>query len=322
MKAIQMSGPGGSEVLEYNNVQDPVPGSGEVLIQLRAIGVNYMDIYIRSGVYPIPSLPLIPGSEGAGEVLEVGDDVSGFKQGDVVAYTGVSQSYAQKIVWPPWKLIKIPTGVDVDIAASVMLQGITAQYLCKSTYPLGSGDTCLIHASAGGVGLLLTQMAKSLGATVIGTVSTEEKGNISRSAGADYVINYKTHDFQKEVEAISDGKGIQVVYDSVGLDTFDKSIGCLATRGYMVLYGQSSGLVPPISPMLLNSKSLLLTRPTLTSYIDNREELENRASEVLNAVNEGELKVRIHNKLPLADAALAHEQLEGRLTTGKLLLVP
>ena len=322
MKAIQISRSGGSEVLKYTDCEDPRPGPGDVLVQVHAVGVNYMDIYVRSGLYPIPSLPLILGSEGAGEILEVGKDVSGLVPGDLVAYTGVPYSYAEKVVCPTWKLIKIPSGLDSETAAAVMLQGITAQYLCKSTYPLGPGDTCLIHASAGGVGLLLTQMAKSLGATVIGTVSTEEKRAISKTAGADYVINYRTHDFEKEVQALSNGKGVQVVYDSVGLDTFDKSIACLDTRGYMVLYGQSSGLVPPISPMLLNSKSLFLTRPTLASYIDNRTELENRANEVLNAVNEERLKVRIHSKFPLADAATAHDQLEGRLTTGKLLLVP
>ncbi len=322
MKAIQITETGGPEVLKYLDVADPHPGQGEVLVRLDAIGVNYMDVYTRTGLYPNSSLPIIPGGEGSGRVTEIGANVTEVEVGDLVAYTGVGGSYAEQVVAPSWRLVRIPDGLDAEIAAAVMLQGMTAHYLCRSTYPLGPDDTCLIHASAGGVGLLLTQMAKSLGATVIGTVSTKEKQKLSVDAGADYVINYKDNDFEKEVLDISSGKGVQVVYDAVGVDTFEKSIRCLDTRGYMVLYGQSSGLVPPISPMLLNSKSLFLTRPTLASYTASREEILNRSGDVLESVKTGQLKVRIHRRFQLENADEAHTQLEGRLTTGKLLLIP
>ena len=322
MKAIQITETGGPEVLKYLDVADPHPGQGEVLVRLDAIGVNYMDVYTRTGLYPNSSLPIIPGGEGSGRVTEIGANVTEVEVGDLVTYTGVGGSYAEQVVAPSWRLVRIPDGLDAEIAAAVMLQGMTAHYLCRSTYPLGPDDTCLIHASAGGVGLLLTQMAKSLGATVIGTVSTKEKQKLSVDAGADYVINYKDNDFEKEVLDISSGKGVQVVYDAVGVDTFEKSIRCLDTRGYMVLYGQSSGLVPPISPMLLNSKSLFLTRPTLASYTASREEILNRSGDVLESVKTGQLKVRIHRRFQLENADEAHTQLEGRLTTGKLLLIP
>ena len=322
MKAIQITETGGPEVLKYLDVADPHPGQGEVLVRLDAIGVNYMDVYTRTGLYPNSSLPIIPGGEGSGRVTEIGANVTEVEVGDLVTYTGVGGSYAEQVVAPSWRLVRIPDGLDAEIAAAVMLQGMTAHYLCRSTYPLGPDDTCLIHASAGGVGLLLTQMAKSLGATVIGTVSTKEKQKLSVDAGADYVINYKDNDFEKEVLDISSGKGVQVVYDAVGVDTFEKSIRCLDTRGCMVLYGQSSGLVPPISPMLLNSKSLFLTRPTLASYTASREEILNRSGDVLESVKTGQLKVRIHRRFQLENADEAHTQLEGRLTTGKLLLIP
>jgi len=322
MKAIQIAQTGGPEVLKYSDVPDPHPGPGEALVRLYAIGVNYMDVYTRSGLYPNSSLPIIPGGEGSGIVTEVGTNVTEVEVGDLVAYTGVGQSYAEQVVAPSWRLVKVPDGLDAEIAGAVMLQGMTAHYLCHSTYPLSQNDTCLIHASAGGVGLLLTQMAKSLGATVIGTVSTKQKMELSIDAGADYVINYRDNDFEQEVLDISRGKGVQVVYDAVGVDTFEKSIRCLDTRGYMVLYGQSSGFVPPISPMLLNSKSLFLTRPTLASYTSSREEILVRSRNVLESVKTGQLKVRIHQRFQLEDANEAHAQLEGRLTTGKLLLIP
>jgi NADPH2:quinone reductase len=260
--------------------------------------------------------------EAAGIVTQVGEGVSEVAVGDMVAYTGVGASYAEKVVAPSRRLVKLPQGMDAETAAAAMLQGMTAHYLSHSTYPLKPGDTCLVHAAAGGVGLLLTQMAKALGARVIATVSTEEKAKLASEAGADHVINYAVEDFEEEVKRITGGEGIQVVYDAVGITTFDKSVACLAHRGYMVLYGQASGPVPPVPVSVLNSKSLFLTRPTLGSYADAREELLQRAGDVLGWVQSHKLNLRIHGKFPLSDAAEAHRQLEGRLTTGKLLLIP
>ena len=321
MKAIQITQVGGPEVLKYTDVADPSPGPGQALIAMKASGVNYMDIYARSGLNA-PSLPAIPGGEGAGEVIQVGEGVSEVQVGDLVAYTGAGASYAEKVVVPSWRLVKLPEGLDADSAAAVMLQGMTAHYLCHSTYPLKPGDTCLVHAAAGGVGLLLTQMAKSLGARVIGTVSTADKAKLASDAGADHVINYVEEDFEEEVNKITGGDGVQVVYDAVGLTTFDKSLASLAPRGYMALYGQASGPVPDISPSILGRKSLFLTRPSLGVYTSTREELLQRAGDVLGWVKSGKLNLRIHGKFPLSDAAEAHRQLEGRLTTGKLLLIP
>ena len=321
MKAVQITQTGGPEVLQYRDVPEPVPGPGQALVKIKAVGVNYTDVYTRSGLNP-PRLPTVPGVEAAGVVAQVGDAVSEVAPGDTVAYTGVPESYAERVVAPAWRLVKMPDGVDAETGATVMLQGLTAHYLCHTTYPLKPGDTALVHAAAGGVGLLLIQMAKRLGARVIGTVSTEAKARLAREAGADHVINYNERDFESETREIVGDEGVQVAYDSVGRTTFDKSVACLSRRGYMVLYGQASGPVPPVQVSILNSKSLFLTRPMLGDYTATREELLQRSGEVLGWVKSGRLKLHLHGKLPLKDAAEAHRQLEGRLTTGKLLLIP
>ena len=321
MKAVQISQTGGPEVLSYVDVPDPSPGRGQALIDVMAIGVNYTDVYTRSGLNP-PPLPVIPGIEAAGVVSQVGEDVSEVVVGDKVAYSSVDASYSEKVVAPSWRLVKLPEDLDAEKGAAVMLQGMTAHYLAHSTYPLRQGDSALIHAAAGGVGLLLTQMAKRLGARVIATVSTEAKAQLAREAGADRVIIYTEEDFEEEVNKITGGAGVEVVYDSVGVSTFDKSIACLKRRGYMVLYGQASGPVPPVPVTVLNRKSLFLTRPGLADYTMTREELIERAGDVLEWVRSGKLRLHIHGKFPLRDAADAHRQLEGRLTTGKLLLIP
>ena len=321
MKAVQVSQTGGPEVLEYKDVDDPVVGPGQAIVDLTASGVNYMDVYLRSGANQ-PALPVIPGGEGAGVVSEVGEGVTEVEVGDVVTYTGAGSSYAERVVVPSWRLVKMPEGLDAEAGAAVMLQGMTAHYLCYSTYPLKPGDVCLVHSAAGGVGLLLTQMSKALGATVIATVSTEEKAELARGAGADHVINYAEQDFAVEVERITGGAGVQVAYDAVGLTTYEGSLACLAPRGMLALYGQASGPVPPIATAILGRKSLFLTRPSLGTYTSTREELLQRAGDVLGWMKAGTLDVRIHDRFPLSDAAEAHRQLEGRLTTGKLLLIP
>ncbi len=321
MKAVQVSQTGGPEVLEYRDVADPVAGPGQAVVNLQASGVNYMDVYLRSGANQ-PQLPVIPGGEGAGVVTEVGEGVTEVEVGDVVTYTGAGSSYAERVVVPSWRLVKMPEGLDAEVGAAVMLQGMTAHYLCYSTYPLKPGDVCIVHSAAGGVGLLLTQMSKALGATVIATVSTEEKAELARGAGADHVINYAELDFAAEVERITGGEGVQVAYDAVGLATYEGSLASLAPRGMLALYGQASGPVPPINTALLGRKSLFLTRPSLGGYTATREELLQRAGDVLGWVQEGSLDVRIHGRFQLSDASEAHRQLEGRLTTGKLLLIP
>lgn len=321
MKAIQFSKPGGPDVMKYVDVSEPTPGPGQAIVDIKCIGVNYTDIYLRSGLQP-STLPTIPGQEASGVVSQISNDVTEVAVGDLVAYTGVSSSYAEKIAAPAWRLVKLPQGIDAQAGAATMLQGLTAHYLCHTTYPLTSQDTAVIHAGAGGVGLLLIQMAKQLGAQVITTVSTEEKAALARQAGADHVINYAHQDFQEEVQQITEGAGVPVVYDSVGATTFDKSISCLSPRGYLVLYGMASGPVPPVEVQVLNKKSLFLTRPSLGDYTATRKELLQRAGEVLGWVKSGTLKLRIHDTFPLRDAAEAHSQLEGRLTTGKLLLTP
>ena len=288
---------------------------------MQAIGVNYTDVYTRAGVNP-PSLPAVPDLEGAGIVSQVGDGVSEVKPGDAVAYSSVPSSYAEKVVAPAWRLVKLPDGLDAQSGAAAMLQGMTAHYLCHSSYKLGPTDTAVVHAGAGGTGLLLIQMSKALGARVIATVSTESKAQLARQAGADHAIIYTEQDFAEEVKKITDGAGAQVVFDSVGQSTFDGSVSCLAPRGYMVLYGQASGPVPPVPVAVLNRKSLFLTRPGLADYTTTRQELLQRADDVLGWVRSGQLKLRIHDTFPLKDAAEAHRQLEGRATTGKLLLVP
>ena len=321
MKAVQVLEAGGPEVLKYMDVDDPTPGPGEALVELKAAGVNYMDVYVRSGANN-PTLPIIPGGEGSGIVVEVGEGVTEVAVGDRVAYTGAGRSYAERVVAPSWRLIKVPDALDIEVGAAVMLQGMTAHYLSNSTYPLKEGDTALVHAGAGGVGLLLIQMAKMRGARVITTVSTGEKAELAKGAGADHVILYTQQDFAEEVKNITGGAGVQVVYDAVGADTFEGGIACLAPRGLMALYGQSSGPVPTVTLSTLNPKSLYITRPGLNSYTATREELEARAGELLGWVQSGKLNVRVHGRFALQDASEAHRQLQGRLTTGKLLLIP
>ncbi len=321
MKAIRVEKAGGPEAMRYVDAPDPAPGQKQALVELKAIGVNYTDIYTRMGT-GAQQPPLIPGVEGAGIVAKVGEGVTEVKVGDLVAYTGVMGSYAEKVVAPSWRLVKLPRGMTAETAAAAMLQGMTAHYLCHDLYRLKPGDTALVHAGAGGVGLLLIQMAKRLGARVIATVSTDEKAKLAREAGADHVVIYTRQDFEAEVKRITDGAGVQVAYDAVGKTTFDKSVASLARRGYMVLYGQASGPVPPVPTSMLNKGSLFLTRPTLVDYTATREELLKRSGEVLGWVQSGELKLRIFGKFPLKDAAEAHRKLEGRETTGKLLLVP
>lgn len=322
MKAVRIHAFGGPEVMQYEDVPTPEPGGGQVLVKLAAAGLNFIDVYQRTGLYP-NSLPYTLGLEGSGTVAAVGAGVSDLKEGDPVAYTGVPGSYADYVLAPADRLVRMPNGLDVKVGAAVMLQGMTAHYLAHTTYPLKPGDTCLIHAAAGGVGLLLVQMAKQCGARVIGTVSTEAKAALAREAGADETILYTQQDFETEVKRLTDGKGVQVVYDSVAKDTFDKGLNCLAPLGYMVLYGQSSGPIPPFDPAILNAKgSLFLTRPSLFHYIADRASLEKRAGDVLGWVASGKLKVRMEHTFPLAKTAEAHRSLEGRQTTGKVLLIP
>ncbi|HWX25320.1 MAG TPA: quinone oxidoreductase [Vicinamibacteria bacterium] len=322
MRAIRVKEFGGPEVLTLEEIPLPSPGPGQVLVKVEAAGLNYIDVYHRTGLYP-NALPFTPGVEGAGTVAAVGPSVTGLDVGDSVAWASAMGSYADQVLAPAAQLIRLPEGLDTRSAAAVMLQGMTAHYLTGSTYPLKPGDTCLVHAAAGGVGLLLVQMAKERGARVIGTVSTEEKAALAREAGADEVIRYTQQDFLAEVKRLTNGRGLNVVYDSVGQTTFEKSLDCLSARGMLVLYGQSSGPVAPFSPGLLSQKgSLFLTRPTIAHYVADRPSLEARASSVLGAVASGRLKVRIDRTFPLAQAAEAHRTLEGRKTTGKVLLLP
>ena len=321
MKVVQIKEYGGPEVMKYLDVPDPTPGEGQALVQIQAVGVNFTDTYSRSGVNP-PQLPWIVGVEGAGVVQKVGSGVSNIKEGDLVAYSSSPGSYAELSVVPAWRLIKMPQGLDAKTGAAAMLQGMTAHYLCHSTYKVQAGDRVLIHAGAGGVGLLLIQMVKRLGGYVFTTVSTDAKAELAKSAGADHVILYTQQDFADEVKKATDGKGVQVVYDAVGKTTFDKSVSSLGRRGYMVLFGQASGPVPPIDPRILGNGSLFLTRPGLGDYTTNREELEQRAGDVLGWVKSGELKLRVEHVFPLSEAVEAHRQLESRATTGKVVLIP
>lgn len=322
MKAVRFHEFGGPGTLRFEDVPEPVPGRGEILVRLAACGVNFIDTYQRSGAYNVP-LPHIAGQEGAGEVVALGEGAEGVAVGDHIAYTGVGASYAECVAVPAARAVRLPDGVDDATAAAVILQGMTAHYLAVSTFPLQPGHACLVHAAAGGVGLLLTQIAKRRGARVIGTAGTEAKAQLARDAGADEVILYREQDFAAEVARLTDGAGLQVVYDSVGKDTFEKSLDCLAPRGYLALYGQSSGRVPPVDPQTLNAKgSLFLTRPTLGSYALTRAELEWRAGDIFGWVADGSLNVHIGGTFPLAEAAEAHRRLEGRETTGKLLLTP
>jgi NADPH2:quinone reductase len=322
MNAIRIHATGGPEVLRCEDLPQPAPGPGQAAIRVEAAGVNYIDTYYRSGLYRLP-LPATLGQEGAGTVTTVGEGVTDLKPGDRVAWTGAQGSYADYLVAPADRLVSVPAGMSPEQAAATMLQGMTAHYLACATYPLEPGDTCLIHAAAGGVGLLLTQIAKRRGARVIGTVSTEEKATLAREAGADHVIRYTTQDFEAEVKRLTEDRGVQVVYDSVGRTTFEKGLGCLARRGMLVLFGQSSGPVPPFDPQVLNQRgSLFFTRPSLVHYIATRDELLARASELFGWIASGKLKLRIHGRYPLERAADAHRELESRKTTGKLLLIP
>jgi len=322
MQAIQVSQVGGPEVLTPVDVPVPSPQPNEALVQIKAAGVNFIDVYFREGRYPTP-IPFINGQEGAGVVTEVGSEVTSLQPGDRVAYSSRLGSYAEYAAVPADRLVKIPAELDFEQAAAAMLQGMTAHYLLHSSYPLQKGQTALIHAAAGGVGLLLVQMAKAIGGRVIATAGTQEKAQLARDAGADECIVYTEADFETETKRLTNNEGVHVVYDGVGKATFDKDLNVLRPRGYLVLFGGSSGAVPPFDLIKLSQKgSLFITRPTLAHYTATREELEWRASDVLGAISRGELKLRIYKTYPLADAAQAHRDLEGRKTTGKLLLRP
>jgi len=322
MQAIRVRAVGGPEVLEVADVPPPVPGAGEVLVRVTAAGVNFIDIYHRTGRYPL-ALPFTPGQEGAGSVGEVGSGVSEFRPGDRVGWAGVAGGYAQYAVMPSDRLVALPDGVTDQQAAAALLQGMTAHYLAHDTCPIAAGDTVLIHAGAGGTGLLLTQMAKRLGARVITTVSTDSKAAASRAAGADAVIRYTTGDFVAEVRRLTQDAGVRAVYDSVGQSTFDGSLRCLASRGILVLFGASSDPVRPVDPMALaRHGSLYLTRPSLWHYVADRDALRRRAAAVLHWVADGTLHVHVHGVRPLAEAAAAHRDLEARRTIGKVLLLP
>ena len=320
MHAIRVSRTGDPSVLEYVSVEKPVPGKGEALVRIEAVGVNFIDVYHRTGLYKLP-LPFTPGSEGAGVVEAVGPDVEDLKGGDRVAYAMQIGSYAEHAIVPAWKLVPVPRAIESRIAAALMLQGMTAHYLVTSVYALKAGNTALVHAAAGGVGGLLVQMGKERGARVFGTASTA-KLPLVRELGADAAIDYTTQDFETEAMRLTNGTGVNVVYDGVGRTTFDKSLDALAVRGYLALYGQSSGTVPPLDPSRLAKKGNFLTRPSLAHYTQTREELLWRARESFAAVESGRLRVRIDRELPLRDAAEAHRLLEARQTTGKLLLIP
>jgi NADPH:quinone reductase len=322
VQAIRVQQTGGPEVLRYERVERPSAGAGQALIKVEAVGLNFIEVYQRTGLYRVP-LPFTPGSEAAGTVVEVGPGVNDVRVGDRVVSQSCAGSYAEFALAPAERLVKLPNGVSTRLGAAVMLQGMTAHYLACSTFPLRSGHTCLVHAAAGGVGLLLCQIARSRGARVIGTVSTDEKASLAREAGAHDVILYTQQDFQVETMKLTGQSGVDVVYDSVGRTTFAKGFDCLAPRGMMVLYGQSSGPVGPFDPQILNQKgSLFLTRPTVGHYVATRAELLERASVVLGWVEDGSLQVRVGREFPLAAAAEAHSELEGRKTTGKVLLIP
>lgn len=322
MKAIQIQRTGGPEVMELVEIPAPQAKSNEAVVKIKAAGVNFIDVYNREGRYKAP-LPLVLGQEGAGVVIAVGSDVHDFAVGDPVAYSSVLGSYAEYAAVPADRLVKIPAGVGERDAAAAMLQGMTAHYLLQDTYPLKKGETALIHAAAGGVGLLLVQMAHNIGARVIATVSTEEKAKLARAAGADDVILYTESDFEAETKKLTGGKGVDVVYDSVGKTTFEKGLNVLRPRGMMVLFGGSSGAVAPFDLLILTQKgSLFLTRPSLAHYIATSQELRQRAGAVLGMIRDGKLKLRSEHLYPLGEAQQAHRDLEGRKTTGKLLLIP
>jgi NADPH2:quinone reductase len=322
MKAIQVKQPGGPEAMELVELPVPEPKASEVVVKLAASGVNFIDVYNREGRYKVP-LPFVLGQEGAGVVSATGAEVKSVKVGDRVAWTSVLGSYAEYAALPADRVVPIPSGVTNQQAAAAMLQGMTAHYLAHDSFPLKRGQTALVHAAAGGVGLLLVQMAHNIGARVLATVSTDEKAKLAREAGADEIILYTQSDFEAETKRLTNGKGVDVVYDSVGKTTFDKGLNVLRPRGMMVLFGGSSGAVPPFDPITLTQKgSLFLTRPSLGNYIATREELGARSGAVFGMMASGKLKLRIEHTYPLADAQRAHRELEGRKTTGKLLLIP
>lgn len=322
MKAIQVSQTGGPEVLTLVELPTPEPKENEALVQIKASGVNFIDVYLREGRYPAP-LPFVNGQEGAGIVTKTGSGVSNLRVGDRVAYVGSPGSYAEYAAVPAERLVTIPDGITFEQAAAAMLQGMTAHYLCRSCYPIKQNETALVHAAAGGVGLLLVQMCKRLGARVIGTAGSGGKAEFAKEAGIDEVIVYTEKDFESETKRLTDGKGVHVVYDGVGKSTFAKDLNVMRPRGYVVLFGGSSGAVPPFDLIGLSQKgSLFVTRPTLVHYTLTREELEWRANDVLQMVASGELKLRIHKAYPVAEAQQAHRDLEGRNTSGKLLLIP
>jgi NADPH:quinone reductase len=322
MKAIQISSVGGPEALRLVDLPVPDPKPNEALVQIKAAGVNFIDVYFREGRYPAP-LPFVNGQEAAGVVVAVGAEVQSIRLGDRVAYTGVLGSCADYAAVPADRLVKIPDGLDFDQAAAAMLQGMTAHYLSHSTYPVKESESALIHAAAGGVGLLLVQMAKQLGARVIATAGSEAKAQLARDAGADEVIIYTAQDFETETRRLTEGRGVDVVYDGVGKDTFARDLKVLRPRGYLVLFGGASGPVPPFDLLELTKHgSLFVTRPSLQNYVATREELEQRSGDVFQMILAGKLKLRVHKKYPLEDVRQAHHDLEGRKTTGKLLLIP
>lgn len=323
-KAIRIHAPGGPEVLRWEEVELPSPGPGEVLLSQTAVGLNFIDIYHRTGLYPLGDLPATPGMEGAGVVEEVGEGVTHLLPGERVAYAGLPPgAYAEKRLIPAHRLVKLPDGISDQQAAGMMLQGMTVQYLLRSTFHVKPGDTILFHAAAGGVGLIACQWAKHLGATVIGTVGSEEKAELARAHGCDFPLLYREEDWVERVREITDGEGVPVVYDSIGKDTFMKSLDCLRPLGILVSFGQASGPVDPFDPGILAAKgSLFLTRPTLMTYTANREDLVASAAELFNVVESGVVKIEVKQTYPLCDAAKAHEDLAARKTTGSTVLIP
>ncbi len=319
MKAIQITQTGGPEVLGWADVEAPTASDDEIVVDVIAAGLNFIDTYHRTGLYPV-ALPFVPGLEGSGTVSEVGSDVSDFSVGDTVAWSGSPGTYAEQVALRADQVVPVPDGVDPEVAAAVMLQGMTAHYLVNDTFPLGEGDKCLIHAGAGGVGLLLIQMAKMRGATVFSTVGTPEKAKLATGAGADHVVLYRDVDFAEEIEAVAGVRGLDVVYDGVGKTVFEKSLTLIRPRGMMATFGNASGPVDPISPLDL-APSLFLTRPSLFHYIETRDELLGRSGDVFDWIGQRKLDVRIGARIPMAEAAQAHRMLEGRQTTGKVVLV-
>ncbi len=322
MKTVRLYETGGPEVLVYEDAPDPSPGPGEALVDIKAIGVNFTDVASRRGATPPGDFPWTPGREAAGVVTAVGEGVSEVSVGDRVAYAMHTGTYAERQNVPAWLLVRLPDGMEFATAAATMIQAMTAHFLVFDIIRLNPGDRALVHAGAGGMGTMLIQMLKRVGAQVFTTVSTEAKAEIAKGMGADVVINYTTQDFEEEVKGATGGQGLRIVYDSVGLATFDKGLNCLGRRGYMVLYGSASGLIPPVDTTVLWNGSLALMRPTLGDFASNREELVRRADEVLDWVATGQLKLHVSLSLPLSQAHEAHRQLEGRLTTGKVLLTP